>query len=205
MCLCGRDPHWAEYCLQWQTLGSFEVLADIPFWAETKLVLFCITKTRGDRGLYSQLKSEQKGSNFQELPGPLRNLLGPSGQCTENPWSPRGMQCVPGEASLSPCPHSLHSFSQAPTRAFRAVYANMYHVRVSEINVHKTQLLPQSSVCCRRKRALLTYRQECCYSRTSTKSSEYMGPRLEVWRGHLSMKKVKNSFGRESTGLQKNT
>lgn len=149
MCLCGRDPRWAEYCLQWQTLGSYEVLADIPFWAETKLVLFCITERRSDRELYSQLKSKQKGSNFQELPDPLRNLLGPRGKHTKNPWSLMGMQRVPGEASLSPCPHGLHSFSQAPAPAFRAVYANMYHVKVREINVHKTQLVPQSSVCCR--------------------------------------------------------
>lgn len=58
VCLCGRDPRWAEYCLQWQTLGSFVVWADILFLAEMKLVLFCITKKRGDRELYSQLKSE---------------------------------------------------------------------------------------------------------------------------------------------------
>lgn len=148
MCLCGRDPRWAEYCLQWQTLGSFEVLADIPFWAETKLVLFCIIKRKSDRELYSQLKSEQKGSNFQELPDPLRNLLEPRGKHTKNPWSPRGMQCVPGEASLSPCPRGLHSFSQAPTPAFRAIDANMHQVRVREINVHKTQLVPQSSMHC---------------------------------------------------------
>lgn len=31
-----------------------------------------------------------------------------------------------------------------------------------------------------------------------------MGPKLEVWRVHLSMKKVKNGLGRENTGLQEN-
>lgn len=132
-CLCGRGPHWAECCPQQKTPGSFEVQADTPFLAGTKLVLFCIKKKRG----CSQLRCKKKSHKIQKILRLPTNL--PLWNMRKDPQfsflclSPCFM---PKSHSLWLYPHCLHSSSHFLPHLLRAHFVRMHCVRCQE---HKDQ------------------------------------------------------------------
>lgn len=86
------------------------------------------------------------------------------------------MQYVLGEVSLSSCPHCLHPSSQAPTPAFRVIYANMHHVRGQEHkSAQDTVVVPKQLMLYRGEQAPLTTTDSSVSTQVSTRAQSTRG------------------------------